>query len=668
KMWNKNEARIIDVHAEIWPGAVVSGMLVKLLSNLLLTEGRLLGEKVLPSTILIAALAWGVAGKRRDPGNRQRSQRCLELLLNSCCQTGHFRIKFFCMTDEPPPGTMPMEMLVPESGAFPLRLLVAPQTWQHVERKWNAEMDDIGKTWVKSPVEQSSLASVLAFGLDPTHKDRRFQPLRGHCLSLLSQVAKFVDDNAEEITEEAPDLTKKVKARKVVSMTRRFEIVQMVTYLGKAKRIFGDEPHLHVAFDGSSVAGKPLEAYKFYSGIAASVDVYLFTMHMDYDWSTLQRAFGGIKQAWYTTQQVVPDSVLPEKEPKCHQLLRDNMLWCNKDQGSFDEKKALLYNCAMSSSCFCRTHGSPTGTTTLSCSVPKSDFDVSGLPCPDFSTAGKRRRMEGPTNSVFLAHGRLHGTQRTPLLLIENGLDVQMLLKTHPEYELYQIFTEPGELGFAATARARTYIIAAHKSKCVCLHDPFELHEAIKHRMADYASTTVADYLVATEQDILLEAQETGRVRHIPHRPEVQDYSYYLTAREQDSRNILDCKYRQQFKREPGADGNLVYHLGDNATWNTSWSAVSGALPTFRLGASSAKYWLPRYRRWLTSREKLVAMGFPVTPETAEALGTPTVFATDVKRAADILGNCMHFTTAGIMQLIALSCFGPADFESWGLR
>ncbi|CAE7909960.1 unnamed protein product [Symbiodinium microadriaticum] len=551
-------------------------MLVKLLSNLLLTEGRLLGEKVLPSTILIAALAWGVAGKRRDPGNRQRSQRCLELLLNSCCQTGHFRIKFFCMTDEPPPGTMPMEMLVPESGAFPLRLLV-----------------DIGKTWVKSPVEQSSLASVLAFGLDPTHKDRRFQPLRGHCLSLLSQVAKFVDDNAEEITEEAPDLTKKVKARKVVSMTRRFEIVQMVTYLGKAKRIFGDEPHLHVAFDGSSVAGKPLEAYKFYSGIAASVDVYLFTMHIDYDWSTLQRAFGGIKQAWYTTQQVVPDSVLPEKEPKCHQLLRDNMLWCNKDQGSFDEKKALLYNC---------------------------------------------------------------------------GLDVQMLLKTHPEYELYQIFTEPGELGFAATARARTYIIAAHKSKCVCLHDPFELHEAIKHRMADYASTTVADYLVATEQDILLEAQETGRVRHIPHRPEVQDYSYYLTAREQDSRNILDCKYRQQFKREPGADGNLVYHLGDNATWNTSWSAVSGALPTFRLGASSAKYWLPRYRRWLTSREKLVAMGFPVTPETAEALGTPTVFATDVKRAADILGNCMHFTTAGIMQLIALSCFGPADFESWGLR
>ena len=40
----------------------------------------------------------------------------------------------------------------------------------------------------------------------------------------------------------------------------------------------------------------------------------------DYDWSTLQRAFGGIKQAWYTTQQVVPDAVLPAPGPQ--------ELWC----------------------------------------------------------------------------------------------------------------------------------------------------------------------------------------------------------------------------------------------------------------------------------------------------------------------------------------------------
>ena len=33
-------------------------------------------------------------------------------------------------------------------------------------------------------------------------------------------------------------------------------------------------------------------------------------------------------------------------------------------------------------------------------------FCVSGLPCPDMSTAGKRRKRAGPTNAVNLAHGK----------------------------------------------------------------------------------------------------------------------------------------------------------------------------------------------------------------------------------------------------------------------
>ena len=52
-------------------------------------------------------------------------------------------------------------------------------------------------------------------------------PIAWHNFNLICRL-EYKDDNAEEITEEAPDLTKKVKARKVVSMTRRFEIVQMV--------------------------------------------------------------------------------------------------------------------------------------------------------------------------------------------------------------------------------------------------------------------------------------------------------------------------------------------------------------------------------------------------------------------------------------------------------
>ncbi|OLP75886.1 hypothetical protein AK812_SmicGene44254 [Symbiodinium microadriaticum] len=282
-----------------------------------------------------------------------------------------------------------------------------------------------------------------------------------------AQMPVFQDEWLDEITTEVPDETQKKKK---------------VTYLGKALNIFADEPHLH-----------------------------------DYDWSELQRAFGGIKQSWYATQQVVP------------------------------------------------------------------------------------------------------------------GLDMQMVQQTHPDYEWYQIFTEPGELGFTATSRARTYIIGAHKFKTVCLHDPFELHDAIKKRMKEYAQTTVSDYLVATEAEVVMEAQDTGRVRNVVHRPRERDFSYYLTPREAQSKAVLDNKYRQRFHADPETDGNLVYNLGDNADWNTSWSACSGAVPTFRLGSSTAKFWLPKYRRWLTCREKLVAMGFPVTAECAEALGTPAVFVSDVR-------------------------------------
>ncbi|CAE7365205.1 desi2 [Symbiodinium microadriaticum] len=617
KFWNKNEKVILDMHAEIWPGAQPR-LLRPPKDTTKKPEhdkdpGKLLDEKVLPTTVFIASLIWGIAGKRRDPGNRQLCCQCLSILVDACCRAGGFHVKFFCMTDLPPAGAVPVDMKM-ETSEFPLRLLVAPETWEHVEKVWNDEMQD----------------SFSAYGY--------FEDVGEiTCWAILTG-----DDRLDALTTEASDVKQKKSASgktlTSLSMTRRFEIVKMVTYLGKALRIFGDEPHLHVAFDGSSIGGTPVELYKFHRKLEGMKQYKRVTVSFDYDWSMLQRAFGGIKQSWYATQQVVPETVLAEKEHKCHQLLRDNMLWCSKvlgrmedpcmfgnvldiypefrDEGSFAEKQQLLFNCRRTPSCFCKIHGVGASAPTA-CRIPSSHFDVSGLPCPDFSTAGKRRRAEGPTNSVFLAHGRMHGELQTPLLLIENvqALDMQMVQQTHPDYEWYQIFTEPGELGFTATSRARTYIIGAHKTKCVCLHDPFELHDAIKSRIADYARTAVSDYLVASDQEILMEAQDTGRTRNVVHRPGVQDYAYYLTQRERRSMGILDQKYREKFGREPHLDGNLVYHLGDNAEWTTNWSANSGALPTFRLGAATSKFWLPRYRRWLTCREKLVAMGFPVTAE-----------------------------------------------------
>ena len=243
---------------------------------------------------------------------------------------------------------------------------------------------------------------------------------------------------------------------------------------------------------------------------------------------------------------------------------------------------------------------------------------------------------------------------------------MNMLQDSHPDYEWFQLYTKPAHVGFAATSRDRTYVIGCHTSRSVCLVDPFDMYDAIKASMEDYACTKVGDYLVASEQDLLLEMQDIGRVRNVPHQPGVMDFSHYLTSRELQSKDTLDAKYLKRTGTPASNDRHLVYYLGDSASYTTTWSAHSQALPTFRLGSASGKYWLPAYQRWLTPRERLVAMGFPVTAETAEAMKVPVVWATDTKRAASILGNCMHFTTAGIFQLVALSCFGPADFDSWG--
>ena len=55
--------------------------------------------------------------------------------------------------------------------------------------------------------------------------------------------------------------------------------------------------------------------------------------------------------------------------------------------------------------------------------VVESDYDLSGLPCPDHSKAGNRQYEEGDTSSVFACHAKMHVHYQTPMLCIENVWD-----------------------------------------------------------------------------------------------------------------------------------------------------------------------------------------------------------------------------------------------------
>ena len=88
------------------------------------------------------------------------------------------------------------------------------------------------------------------------------------------------------------------------------------------------------------------------------------------------------------------------------------------DGEPYSTKLEVGKNAALTRRCPCCKHGGLCSTEKLAV------FDVSGLPCPDMSTAGKRLRRAGSTAGVYIAHGKYVTDQAVPLLLVECTKDV----------------------------------------------------------------------------------------------------------------------------------------------------------------------------------------------------------------------------------------------------
>ena len=125
-----------------------------------------------------------------------------------------------------------------------------------------------------------------------------------------------------------------------------------------------------------------------------------------------------------------------EYSQQCQQLLLESVRWCEKVSGHgvspllFGDITQLLqgpwYDKTMSYSQRLAAGQRATLVSSMMCEIQKREcplpypaFDVSGLPCPDMSAAGKRLKRAGETNTVYIAHGRFTTSHRTPLLLVE---------------------------------------------------------------------------------------------------------------------------------------------------------------------------------------------------------------------------------------------------------
>lgn len=129
---------------------------------------------------------------------------------------------------------------------------------------------------------------------------------------------------------------------------------------------------------------------------------------------------------------------------------------------------------------------------------------------------------------------------------------------------------------------------------------------------------------------------------------------YLLTKREKEVLQKLKKDYKKRYGEDPEKDPDLVIYLGDSAE-RRSWSAASGRIPTLRM--SGGLMWGVQLSRFLTGREKLATLGFPVTSKIARKMRVKVLPLTDIKRCSKIAGNCMHWSSIGVIQLIALVSF-----------
>ena len=139
----------------------------------------------------------------------------------------------------------------------------------------------------------------------------------------------------------------------------------------------------------------------------------------------------------------MPTPPTQEREVSCHQLLMDNHLWCNEvmqtqhempclfydilslnstgtvdPADSYDRKRRRIQRGLLAPTQLCAAHSWAEGGSDC-CQVPRADFGCSGLPCTDMSRAGLKQKRDGPTNAVYVTHGKFVCDTGVPLLVLE---------------------------------------------------------------------------------------------------------------------------------------------------------------------------------------------------------------------------------------------------------
>ena len=310
-------------------------------------------------------------------------------------------------------------------------------------------------------------------------------------------------------------------------------------------------------------------------------------------------------------------------------------------------------------SAWCAKHGAL-------CKARPAEVEVAGPTCTDFSPEGKRRGVDGPTMAVFWAWARLQrANPALRVIVFENVPEFPVWLLEAcfaDEFHLHPFLLAPALVGFSLIRRERLYVLMVHKTRAELRHCPYDLLEGLTREMSG-ERTRPRDIVRADPEEVAAEAQglwsrRRGRLRPPrAHRNSGAPGAHQLlNAREQAAVAWCDEEYWQKYRQDPRNDPDLFYFLGDNP-WARRCFSAQGVLPTLRTNAGLL--WSPSLARWLTARERMACMGYPVYPDLAEAAGVPEWRPPPGAPVHQLVGNAMHTAVVTLALVLALCCTRP---------
>jgi hypothetical protein len=141
---------------------------------------------------------------------------------------------------------------------------------------------------------------------------------------------------------------------------------------------------------------------------------------------------------------------------------------------------------------------------------------------------------------------------------------------------------------------------------------------------------------------------------HLPKTQGSPNLGYLLNQREVQTAVEMARAYELQYNEPATSNPNLCFFLGDSSEYCT-WSATSNRIPCFRM--ADGLFWFPKHGRFMVPADKMAALSMPTNAAYADVLGLPPLPVADRARCISHLGNCMHFTTVALIELIALISF-----------